>query len=70
LLFTAFGNPFLSFNALQPVHSLPLLIFNYATSPYDDWHRQGWGASLILIVMILMLSVISKMLIKKWKVQF
>jgi phosphate transport system permease protein len=70
LLFTAFGNPFLSFNALQPVHSLPLLIFNYAISPYDDWHKQGWGASLILIVMILMLSIISKLLIKRWKVQF
>ncbi|MDP4219030.1 MAG: phosphate ABC transporter permease PstA [Bacteroidota bacterium] len=70
LLFTAFGNPFLSFNALQPVHSLPLLIYNYATSPYDDWHRQGWGASLILIVMILILSIISKLLIKRWKVQF
>jgi phosphate transport system permease protein len=70
LLFTAFGNPFLSFNALQPVHSLPLLIFNYATSPYEDWHRQGWGASFVLIVMILLLSIISKMLIKKWKVQF
>ncbi len=70
LLFTAFGNPYLSFNLLQPVHSLPLLIFNYATSPYEDWHRQGWGASFVLIVMVLLLSVISKMLIKKWKVQY
>jgi len=70
LLFTAFGNPYLSFNVLQPVHSLPLLIFNYATSPYEDWHRQGWGASLVLIVMVLMLSMTSKFLIKKWKVQY
>jgi phosphate transport system permease protein len=70
LLFTAFGNPFLSFNAMQPVHSLPLLIFNYATSPYEDWHRQAWGASLVLIVMILILSIISKLLIKRWRVQF
>jgi phosphate transport system permease protein len=70
LLFTAFGNPFLSFNTVEPVQSLPLMIFNYATSPYDDWHRLAWGASLILIVMILLLSIISKMLIKRWKVQF
>jgi phosphate transport system permease protein len=70
LLFTAFGNPFLNFNIMQPVHSLPLLIFNYATSPYDDWHRQGWGASLVLIALVLLLSVISKLLVKRWKVQF
>ncbi|HYM21292.1 MAG TPA: phosphate ABC transporter permease PstA [Candidatus Kapabacteria bacterium] len=69
LLFTAFGNPFINVNLLQPTHSLPLLIFNYATSPYEDWHRQGWGASLVLIVIILCFSVSSKIFIKRWTVQ-
>ena len=69
LLFTAFGNPFLNFNIMQPVHSLPLLIFNYATSPYEDWHRQGWGASFVLICIILLFSVSSKFLIRRWNVQ-
>src|ERR1035437_8230836 len=45
LLFTAFGNPYLSHNMLKPMQSLPLLIFNYATSPYDEWHDLAWGAS-------------------------
>jgi len=70
LLFTAFGNPFMSYNILEPIHSLPLLIFTYAISPYDEWHALAWGASLILIGMVLALNIISKIVIKKWKVQF
>lgn len=70
LLFTAFGNPFMSTNVLKPVSSLPLIIFNYATSPYNDWHQLAWGASLILILIILILNIISKIVQRKWKVQF
>jgi phosphate transport system permease protein len=69
LLFTAFGNPFLSFNIAEPVQSLPLMIFNYATSPFEDWHHQAWGASFVLIIIILLFSVSSKLLIRRWKVQ-
>jgi len=70
LLFTAFGNPFMNTNILKPMSSLPLIIFNYATSPYEDWHQLAWGASLLLILMILFLNIITKIVQRKWKVQF
>ncbi|HTS43547.1 MAG TPA: phosphate ABC transporter permease PstA [Puia sp.] len=69
LLFTAFGNPYLTTNITKPMHSLPLLIFNYATSPYNDWHDLAWGASVILLVFVLLLNILTKQITKKWKVQ-
>ncbi|HEY1869858.1 MAG TPA: ABC transporter permease subunit, partial [Chitinophagaceae bacterium] len=69
LLFTAFGNPYLSSNILKPMHSLPLLIYNYATSPYDEWHELAWGAALILLVTVLLLNIITKITTRKWSVQ-
>ncbi|HEY2721094.1 MAG TPA: phosphate ABC transporter permease PstA [Chitinophagaceae bacterium] len=69
LLFTAFGNPFLSTNILKPMHSLPLLIYNYATSPYDDWHDLAWGAALILLFTVLLLNIITKITTRRWNVQ-
>jgi phosphate transport system permease protein len=69
LLFTAFGNPYLSTNVAKPMQSLPLLIFNYATSPYNDWHDLAWGASLILLVFVLLLNISTKLITRKWKVQ-
>ena len=69
LLFTAFGNPYLSTNIFKPMQSLPLLIFNYATSPYDDWHDLAWGASLILLIWVLLLNIITKISTRKWNVQ-
>jgi len=69
LLFTAFGNPYLSGDVTAPVQSLPLLIFNYATSPYNDWHDLAWGASLILLVWVLFLNIFTKLISAKWKVQ-
>jgi len=70
LLFTAFGNPYLSTDVLRPMQSLPLLIFNYATSPYNEWHDLSWGASLILLTFVLLLNILTKILTNKWKVQF
>jgi phosphate transport system permease protein len=70
LLFTAFGSPFMNLNMFKPVNSLPLLIFNYATSPYPAWHALAWGACFVLIVFILALNLIAKVVIRKWKVQF
>ena len=70
LLFTAFGNPYLSTNLMKPMQSLPLLIFNYATSPYNDWHDLAWGASMILLIWVLLLNIVTKLLTSKWKVQF
>lgn len=69
LLFTAFGNPYLSTNLTKPMQSLPLLIFNYATSPYNDWHDLAWGASLILLLWVLFLNIFTKLITRKWKVQ-
>ncbi len=53
LLFTAFGNEFWSFNINQPMAALPLEIFKYAISPYDEWHRLAWGGALVLIALIM-----------------
>ena len=69
LLFTAFGNPYLSSNIGKPMQSLPLLIFNYATSPYEDWHNLAWGASLILLIWVLLLNIFTKLSTKRWNVQ-
>ena len=69
LLFTAFGNPYLSVNIAKPMQSLPLLIYNYATSPYQDWLNLAWGASLILLIWVLFLNILTKVITRKWKVQ-
>jgi phosphate transport system permease protein len=53
LLFTALGNQFWSFKLNQPIAALPLQIYVYAISPYDEWHRLAWAGSLVLIVMIM-----------------
>jgi len=52
LLFTAFGNQYWNWRADQPTAALPLQIFSYAISPFDEWHRQAWAGALILIVLI------------------
>ena len=53
LLFTAFGNQFWSFKLTEPIAALPLQIYVYAISPYDEWHRLAWAGSLVLIAMIM-----------------
>lgn len=52
LLFTAFGNQFWNLRVNQPTAALPLQIFTYAISPYDEWHRQAWAGALVLIILI------------------
>jgi phosphate transport system permease protein len=52
LMFTAFGNQFWSFSAREPIAALPLQIFTYAITPYDDWHRQAWAGALMLVILI------------------
>jgi phosphate transport system permease protein len=52
LLFTAFGNQFWNWKLDQPTAALPLQIFVYAISPFDEWHRQAWAGALVLIVLI------------------
>ncbi|CAN5293940.1 phosphate ABC transporter permease PstA [soil metagenome] len=60
LLFTAFGNTFWSTNLDQPMAALPLQIFTYAISPYDEWHAQAWAGALVLIGLVLVISVIAR----------
>ncbi len=57
LLFTALGNNFWSHRLSEPISALPLQIFSYAISPYDDWHRQAWAGALVLMAIILILNV-------------
>jgi phosphate transport system permease protein len=52
LLFTAFGNQFWNWKTDQPTAALPLQIFTYAISPFDEWHRQAWAGALVLIILI------------------
>ena len=70
LLFTAFGSPFMNLNPLKPMSSLPQIIFNYASSPYPQWHDLAWGASLILIFLVFVLNVLARLGAKKWRVKF
>jgi len=56
LLLTALGNLFFSTDLLRPIAALPLQIYQYAASPYDDWHAKAWGASLILVAVIAVVS--------------
>lgn len=64
LLFTAFGNPFWEWRPDQPVAALPLQIFVYATGPYEEWHRQAWAGSLVLIGLVLLVSLGARFLIR------
>lgn len=56
LLFTAFGNRFWSHHLSEPIAALPLQIFTYAISPYDDWHRQAWAGALVLVFLAFLFS--------------
>ena len=58
LLFTAFGNRFWSPGWDQPTSSLPVVIYTYATGPYEDWHRQAWAAGLVLLGMVLVTNIL------------
>lgn len=49
--------------------ALPLSIFTLATSPYDDWHAMAWGASFIVLVLVLSLNLLAKLVTVRWKVQ-
>jgi phosphate transport system permease protein len=60
LLFTAFGNQFWSTRLTQPIAALPLQIFTYAISPYDEWHAQAWAGALVLIGLVLIISLIAR----------
>jgi phosphate transport system permease protein len=62
LLFTALGNQFWSTKITQPIAALPLQIFTYAISPYDDQHAQAWAGALVLITLVLVISLIARVM--------
>jgi phosphate transport system permease protein len=57
LLFTALGNRFWAHSLTEPIAAMPLQIFAYAISPYDDWHRQAWAGALVLLLLVLTINV-------------
>ncbi|MBM3908197.1 MAG: phosphate ABC transporter permease PstA [Gemmatimonadetes bacterium] len=60
LLFTAFGNQFWSTSLTQPISALPLQIFSYAISPYEEWHSLAWAGALVLLALVLVISLIAR----------
>ncbi len=65
LLFTALNNQFWATGLKQPTASLPVMIFNYATSPYEDWHRQAWAAGLVLLTMVLLANIAARWVLSR-----
>ena len=65
LLFTAFGSRFFPRNLNEPTASLTVQIYNYAISPYDEWHAQAWAATLVLMALILTINIIVRFLTRK-----
>lgn len=64
LLFTAFGNSYWSLDPTRPIAALPLQIFAYAQSPYDDWRAQAWAGALVLLLLITLMSVLARAVLR------
>ena len=60
LLFTSLNNGFWNVDPRQPTASLTVQIYTYATSPYEDWHRQAWAGALVLVSMVLLCSLLAR----------
>jgi phosphate transport system permease protein len=67
LLFTSFGNRFWSPGWEQPTSALPVMIFTYAISPYEDWHRQAWSAGFVLLTLVLAVNIFARAVLAKKK---
>lgn len=65
MLFTSFGNQFWNVNPSKPTASLPLLIYRYAVGPYDDWHKQAWAAATLLVFLVLIVSIITRIALRR-----
>jgi phosphate transport system permease protein len=65
LIFTSFGNPFWSHGWNDPTDTLPVVIWRYALSPYDDWHRQAWAAGLVLLALVLFANIGAKLILSR-----
>jgi phosphate transport system permease protein len=62
LIFTAFGNHFWTHKLTDPISAMPLQIFAYAISPYDDWHRLAWAGALVLVMFVLVINISVRLL--------
>ncbi|HXI20012.1 MAG TPA: phosphate ABC transporter permease PstA [Gemmatimonadales bacterium] len=60
LLFTALGSQYVSFDVNQPMAALPLVVYQYASGPYPEWHQNAWAAALVLIMVVLTLSILAR----------
>jgi phosphate transport system permease protein len=67
LLFTALNNQFLSLDMTKPTANLPVVIFNYALSAYDDWRRLAWAGALIIAVVVLSINIIVRFIAREKK---
>jgi len=65
LLLTALGNDFFSTDLLRPIGALPLQIYRYAVSPYDDWHTKAWGTSLVLVLVIGLVALLLRIVARQ-----
>jgi phosphate transport system permease protein len=65
LLFTSLGNRYWSHGLDQPTASLPVMIFDYARAPYDDWHKQAWAAAFVLLSLVLAINVFARIVLGK-----
>ena len=70
LLFTAFGSQFAHMDIFKPVSALPLLIYNYSSSPFPGQQNIAWGAAFILVVFVFVCNIVSKLLAEIWKTDF
>jgi phosphate transport system permease protein len=61
LLFTALGSQYFSLDVSRPMAALPLVVFTYATGPYQEWHRLAWATALVLIIVVLVLSLAARL---------
>jgi len=67
LLFTSFGNRYWSSGWEQPISALPVMIFTYAISPYQDWHNQAWAAGFVLLTLVLAVNIFARAVLAKKK---
>jgi phosphate transport system permease protein len=65
LLFTSFNNQFWSHGLNEPTASLPVMIYQYAISPYADWHRQAWAAGFILLMLVLVANIGARLILSR-----
>lgn len=70
LIFTASVSPYLRTNLLEKMHAMPTLVYNGAMSPYPNIIDNAWGASCVLVILVLLVNLISKWVVSKWKVKF